>query len=167
MCIRDSRWSKRMEELKSLTRESTALEKRPFQSCSAIVIVPLSRKVSLSYGKLFLRTTSPSSSLCSMPPLLVGEALAYHRVFGGWRFAPVCPAAGIGFGASAIIAKNKSSAKGSPTRGAAKRQRRLRGCTETGLTTSIHFLYKRQSRRRGKRSCGGAAGNYAGFGTPL
>ena len=27
--------------------------------------------------------------------------------------------------------------------------------------------YKRQSRRRGKRSCGGAAGNYAGFGTPL
>ena len=31
------RWSKRMEELKSLTRESTALEKRPFQSCSAII----------------------------------------------------------------------------------------------------------------------------------
>ena len=62
--------------------------------------------------------TSPSSSLCSMPPLLVGEALAYRRVFVGQRFAPVCPAAGIGFGAPAIIAKNKSSAKGSPTRGA-------------------------------------------------
>ena len=30
------RWSNRMEELKSFTRESTALEKRPFQSCSAI-----------------------------------------------------------------------------------------------------------------------------------
>ena len=30
------RWSKRMEELKSFTRESTALEKRPFQSCSAM-----------------------------------------------------------------------------------------------------------------------------------
>ena len=34
-----------------------------------------------------------------MPPLLVGEALAYRRVFVGQRFAPVCPAAGIGFGA--------------------------------------------------------------------
>ena len=27
----------RMEELKSLTRESTALEKRPFHNCSAIM----------------------------------------------------------------------------------------------------------------------------------
>ena len=33
------RWSKRMEELKSLTRLSTALENRPFQSCSAIILI--------------------------------------------------------------------------------------------------------------------------------
>ena len=33
--------------------------------------------------QVLLCTTSPSSSLRSMPPLLVGEALAYHRVFGG------------------------------------------------------------------------------------
>ena len=31
--------------------------------------------------QVLLCTTSPSSSLCSMPPLLVGEALAFRDVF--------------------------------------------------------------------------------------
>ena len=72
---------------------------------------------------------------------LVGEPLAGRHVFGGWRFAPVCPAgakpsprgeggtkcrmrwnpaAEAGLGAPAIRLKNVSYAKASPIRGGGK-----------------------------------------------
>ena len=63
--------------------------------------------LSVTAGRLLRSTTSPSSSLRSMPPPLVGEALAYRHVFERWRFAPLCTAAvrfclaaDVGFGAA-------------------------------------------------------------------
>ena len=60
-----------------------------------------------------------------MPPPLVGEALAFRRVFECKRFATICPAdavfcltAEIDLGAKGEEIKNESFAKGSPTRGA-------------------------------------------------
>ena len=46
---------------------------------------------SAAYGKHRLRPTSQSRANAVTAPL-VGEPLAYRRVFGVWRFAPVCPA---------------------------------------------------------------------------
>ena len=86
------------------------------------------------FGALSVSQSSTASELnlsvtgFAVTAPLVGEPLAGRRVFGVWRFAPVCPAGARPnpcgrchfWSRQAIIAKNEPYAKASPTRGGGK-----------------------------------------------
>ena len=86
------------------------------------------------FGALSVSQSSTASGLnlsvtgFAVTAPLAGEPLAGHRVFGVWRFAPVCPAGAKSYpcgrcrfwSRQAIIAKNEPYAKASPTRGGGK-----------------------------------------------
>ena len=86
------RWSNRMEELKSFTRESTALEKRPFQSCSAIILSFTDRRLaetpSVTFGDTSLKEGGLGSaeSFTSSPEAPSLRELANPSGFDGRSF---------------------------------------------------------------------------------